>query len=372
MSNNLVGSWLPTKLQALHHGSGSVEKHLISSLPSEKSKAFIVTGSSLATKTDLIKKVEALLTDHHVSTFAKIRQHAPVAEIDEATEIVLKDSSVDTVISIGGGSPIDAAKAISHRVHEKTGKFLTHITIPTTISAAECTKNAGYTGDDGLKISVSAPELYPQVILYDSSFAIKTPPHLWTSTGMRAMDHAVETMYHPDASELDRMIVLQAASKLFTYLPIYHKNPKDEDAITQLQLAAFASLGFIGQGMKSPLGLSHTLGYALGSPYGIPHGITSCITLGHVAKLKSHDPAAAEQLARMAPFVGAKVTGTAQIDASAVGDRVLELVEELGLTTRLSDKGVGDDQVPIIVKRATKQESGPVFDKVAEIVKAMF
>jgi hypothetical protein len=58
---SLSGTWLPTYLKALHYGSGTVDKHLVSSLPSEKSKAFIITGNSLATKTDLITKVEKLL-----------------------------------------------------------------------------------------------------------------------------------------------------------------------------------------------------------------------------------------------------------------------------------------------------------------------
>jgi alcohol dehydrogenase class IV len=120
------------------YGPGSVQKYLKSCLPSANSKAFIVTGSSLA-KTNLISEVESLLSpEHHAGTFSKIGQHAPVAQLDEATEAVKADQDIDTIISVGGGSPIDSAKAISYRVHEKTGNFLYHISIPTTLSAAEC------------------------------------------------------------------------------------------------------------------------------------------------------------------------------------------------------------------------------------------
>jgi alcohol dehydrogenase class IV len=90
---------------------------------------------------------EALL-EHHAATFSRIGQHAPVAQLDEATEQVLQNPDIDTVISIGGGSPIDSAKVLSFRVHAKTGSFLHHIAIPTTISAAECTSGAGYTRFD--------------------------------------------------------------------------------------------------------------------------------------------------------------------------------------------------------------------------------
>jgi len=134
----LFGLWQPRPLQALYYGPDCVQKHLISCLPSESSKAFILTGSSLANKTSLVKDVEKLLGARHASTFSDIKQHAPVAELDRATELVLKDDKIDTIISIGGGSPIDSGKAISYRAHEKGGKWLHHITIPTTLSVAEC------------------------------------------------------------------------------------------------------------------------------------------------------------------------------------------------------------------------------------------
>jgi alcohol dehydrogenase class IV len=88
--------------------------------------------------------VQEILGSRHAGTFDKIGQHAPIKQLDEATELVLNDESIDTIISIGGGSPIDSAKAISYRLNERKkesggSKFLYHITIPTTLSAAECT-----------------------------------------------------------------------------------------------------------------------------------------------------------------------------------------------------------------------------------------
>lgn len=194
--NPLAGLWKPSQLQRLHYGSNSVKDHLLSCLPSESSKAFIVTGTSLANKTTLIKQVQELLgPKHHAQTYSKIGQHAPVAQLDEATDLVLKDETIDTIISVGGGSPIDSAKAISHRLSErKAGKFLYHIAIPTTLSAAECTLAAGYSKEDGLKVAVAHPRLVASVILYDAKFMLDTPPWLMMSTAMRSMDHAMELM----------------------------------------------------------------------------------------------------------------------------------------------------------------------------------
>lgn len=373
--NPLSGLWKPTHLQRLYYGSDSVKRHLLECLPSESSKAFILTGSSLANKTSLIKQVEEQLGSRHAGTFSKIGQHAPVKELDEATELVMKDENIDTIISVGGGSPIDSAKAISYRLNEKKkGKFLYHITIPTTLSAAECTLGAGYTNEQGLKTGVAHPALAPHVIIYDSKFALETPPWLWMSTAMRAMDHAMELMYHPTSTEMPcRWMCLQAAGDLFANLRKYKQNPKDEQIITKLQLAAFASLGFIALNVSGGLGLSHTLGYALGSPYQIPHGITSCLTLGHVVKLKAESSDEdAEQLARMAPFIGLSKSGNNKKDAIAVGDAILELVKDLGLKTTLTEKGVGQDQIPVITKLATRAESGPLYEKVKALVENLY
>lgn len=369
----LSGLWQPTQLQKLHYGSDSVKKHLLDCLPSEKSKAFIITGSSLTTKTPLVKQIEELLGSKHAGTFSKIGQHAPVAQLDEATEIVKKDDSIDTVISIGGGSPIDSAKALSYRLHDKSGKWLFHIAIPTTLSASECTMMAGYTESDGVKTGVRGKELVPHVVLYDAKFALQTPERLWMSTGLRAMDHAIELLYHPTATEMPaRWLTLQSAASLFENLPKYKTDPKNEDVITKLQLAAFASLGFLGYNIKGGLGLSHALGYALGSPYDIPHGITSCLTLGHVVKLRANDAAAAEQVARLLPFIGEPASGDAKKDAEQVGDRILALVKTLGLDSDLRNYRVGKDQIPIITKRASGQESGGVYDAVEGLVKGLF
>ncbi len=269
----LFGLWQPLPhLKHLYYGSLCVQKHLLSTLPSQNSKVFIITGNSIATKTPLLQDLETLLGDHHAGTFTKIREHAPVADIDKAMEIIANDPSIDIILSLGGGSPIDSAKTISFRMHEKNGKFLTHLTIPTTLSAAECTIGGGYTKADGVKASVMTPEIGVTAIFYDPGYAKYTPSKLWLSTGMRAMDHAVESQYQPYASEVPwRALSSWAVSTLFECLPkAKASHPNDEDVVTRLLLAAFASLGFRGKKVKGGMGLSHTMGHALGSPYGIP------------------------------------------------------------------------------------------------------
>ena len=102
--------------------------------------------------------------------------------------------------------------------------------------------------------------------------------------------------------------------------------------------------------MKGGLGLSHTLGYALGSPYGIPHGVTSCLTLGEVVKLKGR---AGVDVGMVLEVLGEKRTRSTEGDGERVGSMVNELVERVGEKTTLSEKGVGKDEVEVILKRAS-------------------
>lgn len=196
----LAGMWKPTQVQGLIYGPGSVKQNLINSLPSEISKVFIITGNSLANRTPLIKQVEQLLGDRHAGTFSQIKEHSPVHQLDEIVRIIEEQESVDTVLSVGGGSPIDSSKLVSHRFSQKTGRHLYHIAIPTTLSAAECTGGAGMKEDDGLKRTVMNAKLAPNMVIYDATFALETPGNLFLSTGLRALDHAIELMYHPTVS----------------------------------------------------------------------------------------------------------------------------------------------------------------------------
>ena len=270
-----------------------------------------------------------------------------------------KDESIDTIISIGGGSPIDSAKAIVYRVNESTGgdkgKWLRHIAIPTTLSAAECTAIAGYTQADGVKTGISHPNTIPTYVFYDSKFGLHTPESLFLSTGMRALDHAVEAQYNPTTSWIPcRVMALNAAGELFRLLPMYKQNPRDEDIITGLFVAAYASLAYYGLNMKGGIGLSHSLGYALGSPYGIPHGITSCLTLGHVVGLKARQSKEnATSVAGLLPYLGGKRSGDDLKDSDEVGEKILGLVKELGLRTTLTERKVDKGELDIICARAT-------------------
>ncbi|KAM5347990.1 hypothetical protein ACJ41O_007814 [Fusarium nematophilum] len=376
-SSPIFGLWRPQDhLKYMYYGPGCVEKHIVSLVPSPYSKILIITGNSVATRTPCIQRLEGLLGEFHEATYSDIKQHGQEDGVDKATRMAAQIEGIDTIVSVGGGSPIDSAKMVCFRIHEATGRFLMHIAIPTTLSAAECTAGGGFTRSDGTKVGFMHPAMGVSAIFYDASFARHTPERLWLSTGMRAVDHAVETMYHPNASEMPwKALASWALATLAEELPRASETTGSEDAedvITKLQLAAFASSGFRGSNFRGGMGLSHALGHALGSPYGIPHGETSCLTLAPVLRHKAEtDEVAAQQIARLLPAMGGCRDGRgARAEALEVAQRVEDLIRELGLLQpSLSARGVDRDEAIVIAGRAS---GGEPSESILALVAALF
>ncbi|KAG6891459.1 hypothetical protein C0992_006190 [Termitomyces sp. T32_za158] len=132
-------SWTDT-LKGVYYGPGSTKTALPKLLNTLGiKKALLVTGKSLYDKTDIVKKIEDILKEHNSygATFHEIGQHSPIAEIRRGVTFFTQ-LQCDGVVAVGGGSPIDASKAILYLLQkEMGGPTLPQIAIPTTLSAAE-------------------------------------------------------------------------------------------------------------------------------------------------------------------------------------------------------------------------------------------
>ncbi|KAH6675773.1 alcohol dehydrogenase [Halenospora varia] len=374
VDSSLQGAYQASPVKSMIYGRGT-SKNLASIIETlGASRAFIITGQSLSTKTPVIKDIEKSLGNSHVGTFNKIAQHAPILAIREAKNLV-KETRADVLISIGGGSPIDSAKAIAYQIFVETRIWIPTVAVPTTLSVAETTQNAGFTTEEKKKIAVSHPELVPKVVVYDGDLAVYTPTSLWTSTGIRALDHAIELLYHPLASEIPtKRLALTAISDLFTYLPLSLSDPSSAVHRQKLFLAAYASLfPFLYTG---GVGLSHSMGHALGATYNIPHGITSCLTLAPVLELKARtQKEEAVQIARVLGYIGLKgeETGDSEVDARRVGREVAGLVERLGHKSTLIQYNVPPgEEVNIALHALVKGKDHPDFQNVVDIIHSLY
>ena len=146
----------------------------------------------------MVTNVERILKDNgaFAATFSEIGQHVPVQGIIRGIE-AFKTAGADIIVSIGGGSPTDASKAIIYRLQQQSGgKFLNHIAIPTTLSAAEFRVScrsppkalihdshhqavAGYTDEQGNKVNISDPMIAPAGVILDAELTLATPEELW-------------------------------------------------------------------------------------------------------------------------------------------------------------------------------------------------
>ncbi|EGE85599.2 alcohol dehydrogenase IV [Blastomyces dermatitidis ATCC 18188] len=308
----------------------------------------------------------------------------------------VRESGADVLLSVGGGSPIDAAKAVAYHLYKENAKggqgkaeakWIPSIAVPTTLSVAETTKNAGFTSADGSKVAVADVELVPKAVIYDGDIALHTPLRLWLSSAIRALDHALELLYNPSAPEVPtKRLALSSLTDLFTLLPQCHANPQDADVRQRLFLGGYAAL-FPFQ-FSGPLGLSHGIGHAIGSAYGISHGITSCISLGKVIRFMAERAregggggektgigkvGEAVQIARAVPFIpGLRGTGDVVKDALLVAEAVEGLVVKLGLGTGLADYNVKPGEEEAITIRALRDPAHPDLKSVAELVRTMY
>jgi alcohol dehydrogenase class IV len=326
-------------------------------------RALIITGNSLAIHTDVIAGVTQALGSLHAGTFAGIRQHAPGSGVTQAAEAA-RALDADVLIGVGGGSPIDAAKAVALELARERGVFPAQIAIPTTLSAAEFSHLVGVTDEQRrAKTGFADPHVAPRIVVLDAGLTLATPTQLWLSSGIRALDHAVETIYAPGAHPINDVLALEAIRRLFAGLPRSQERPDDLDARTGLQLAAWMS--FFGE-INTPMGLSHNLGRRIGATYNVPHGITSCITLPHVMRHFARTHTAA--LAAIGRAIHSDEAGQNDLDAALfAADAVGDLIGRLSLPRRLGEYGITEANLHDIAV-ATVGES-PQTAEVEELLK---
>jgi maleylacetate reductase len=206
-----------------------------------------------------------------------------MAQVDAAMRHA-SDARVDGVVSFGGGSAIDAAKMLAVRLADLEGHAdhaLPHVAIPTTLSAAELAGGAGYTNAAGDKAGMRDPRLLADCVIYDPELTLATPIELWLSTGIRALDHAVEGFLAAGENPFPDVMAVEAVRRLFDSLPRAKAAPDDLGVRAENQLAAWFSFTLPGE---SANGLSHVMGKQIGARHGIPHGVTSCLLLPHVMR----------------------------------------------------------------------------------------
>lgn len=355
------------RVETVIQGPGSVHQIAAELDRRGLTRTVVVTGKSVGSS-DWFADLVDELGDRVCGVYKEIQAHNPVETIVDLLEFS-KQAGADSFVGVGGGSPVDAAKvaAISLtegnstveeisrnylqfeypstiRVQPLTATPLPVLAVPTTLSAAEWDGFAGTVDHErDTKDITCYLELTPKVVFLDPEICAHTPRDLWATTGVRALDHAVETSYAKNAHPFTTALANSALAILAENLPKSVKDPHDYEAALRCQEAAWMSI--IGVHNVS-LGLSHAIGHQLGA-VGIPHGVTSCIMLPHVVRFL--EPVTQHEQRAMAASM-AKVQGDSE-DLPAA-DRLERILDELEVPRRVSDFGVGRDKMAGVAKAA--------------------
>ena len=316
------------------------------------SRVFVTTNRSLGGPEGLAAGVARGLGALHAGTYAQITAHSPrECVLDGAAQA--RAAQADLLVAVGGGSVIDATKAMqlclwhgltrteeldAHRgtrgadpSRRPAGleRAIRMLAVPTTFSAAEFTFIAGISDSRRhVKEGFGHPLFTPQAVVLDPAATLATPLELLLSTGVKAVDHAVERLCAPQTNPYSDATAGEALHLLTRALPAIKAQPADLEARLEGQLGMWLSITGAASGVG--VGASHAIGHTLGGSYGIPHGITSCVTLPAV--LRWNAPATQERQRRVCAHMGQPEGEAAQAVAG--------LVARLGLPGRLRDIGI--------------------------------
>jgi maleylacetate reductase len=316
-------------------------------------RLFILTTRSLSST--LAAKLAADLGPLCAGTFSAIASHSPRTDVI-AGALAAREAKADLLIALGGGSVIDATKLIQlclwadlfkadqlapyrmgrgddRKDSSQIASGIRAIAIPTTLSAAEFTPFAGITdGENHVKESFTHPDFAPRAVILDPALTLATPMRLWSSTGMKAVDHAVEQLCNLERSPIGDAVAAEGLRLLAKGLRAVHDDPNDFEARSQCQHGMWLAIS--GAATGRGMGASHAIGHTLGGSYGVPHGITSCITL-HATLSWNRDYSIDRQT------LVSRLMGKRALPAA---DVVRDLVKALQLPWRLSELLIGASQ----------------------------
>ncbi len=393
--NKTAGEYHFTRLETVVFGVGKAESLGRELARRGAKRALIVTGKTLG-HSKLLDKVKNAAGPAIAGVFTGAAQHVPSHTV---TELVAEARRVgaDAMVSFGGGSPIDTVKNaawqlmggragsrivdFSAAATETAGaREILHIAMPTTLSAAEFTPGGGVTDElTRVKGGVADPRLQARVVILDPALTVETPAWLWASTGMRALDHAVEGSYSTRRQIVTDTLATRAIALLTEHLlPSLQTHGDNENELehrVQCQLAAWLSIF----GMSNTRGgISHALGHQIGPMWNVPHGVTSCITLPHVMRFMAE--VAADRFGPIAEGFGVRFDARSPRSAAVeCADRAAKFIGKFEVPTRLRDVGVPREEISRIaetvleeVKRANTVGADVTLEQVSAILDAAY
>lgn len=346
-------------------------------------RVFIVTGGRSMFENGGIDRLEELLNEKEADTYIfKGVLKNPTTDVVKVGIEEMKKFNPDTIIGIGGGSPIDAAKSMALFYEygldiEKADSIILpqvrnkikFIAIPSTSgTGTEVTRASVITyKDKDIKIGLKSNAFIPDYAILDSKLTLSMPKQVVAETGMDALTHAVECYINKNIDEFTEVLAEGAVKGIFKYLV---KSYIDGDIISRDKVHKYqcmAGCAFSNVG----LGMAHGISHALGGKYNLSHGLLNAICLPYILKFNSRDKEVLNRLEILAEAI--KVNNF--IDA------VIELNKSLNIPLSLKEALIDEEEFIKSINELTENSLkgstrvNPVkinFDEMQEILKAIY
>lgn len=350
------------------------------------SRAVIITDPVML-KSGYVDKVLYYLRKRpdyvHSEIFAEVEPDPSLDTVEKGLAI-MQSFKPDVIIALGGGSAIDAAKAmwmfyehpdlnfealtykfmdIRKRIYKipRSNPKAKFVAIPTTSgTGSEVTSFAVITDKDkNIKYPVADYELTPDVAIIDPEFTLTIPTSVTADTGADVLTHALEAYVSIMASDYTDALAIKAIQLVFDYLPRAYTNGQDREAREKMHNAScMAGMAFT----NAFLGINHALAHKLGGEFDIPHGRANAILLPHVIRFNSEVPEkitifpkyryyiAPKKYAEIADALGLRFKTTADAVDKLI-TAIIELWEKLHIPLKISETGVKKEEFEAKIKK---------------------
>lgn len=332
-------------------------------------KALVVTDKFLM-KSGIAGKLLAVLDEAGIeyAIYDEVKPNPTCKNVHDGVDY-LKSQNCDYLISIGGGSPQDTAKAIGiiatngghikeyEGVHKSKHKSLPIVAVNTTAgTSAEVTINYVITDEERkVKMVMVDKNSLATISVNDPELMVDKPAALTAATGMDALTHAIEALVTPGAYPVTDATALAAVDLIFANLARTVKNGHDIEAREQMVYAIFlGGLAFNNAG----LGYVHAMAHQLGGVYDLPHGVCNAMLLPFVEE--ENAKYVPEKFRSIAKAIGLNVENqTDKQCADFVIESIKALSKEVGIPAKLSELGVEEVDLDLLAENSMKDACAP-------------
>ncbi len=358
-----VNKLVPIPLPTLIEGENAISQTAQILTEMGGSKPLIVTDSILVKLGITQQLIDALDAENITYTlFSDVTPDPTLSLIANGVQLY-KQNGCDSVIALGGGSPIDCAKgigaaAVKHvdarkligllRVRKALPPF---IAIPTTAgTGSEATVVAVITDSmKKRKLTIIDPCLVPSVAILDPLLMKGLPPHITAETGIDALTHAIESYIGSYATKQTKAYSYDAVKRIFAYLPKAYLDGNNIEARRQMSIASFkAGVAFT----RASIGYVHAIAHQMGGYYHVPHGLANAVILPHVLDFSFEKSLC--QYAELAIAAGLSTPDDTQLEAA---HKFVSGVKTLNQTLKIQRDfpELKAQDIPTLAKRAIRE-----------------